>query len=118
MSVSLPDDLKALIEKEAESRGITISKYVADLLVHMHDKEGLNIPEPLPASVDLSPVLTAINTLADEVRGIKNDMGEMKNIVYALPAGSAAQSSTKQILLPWLQVAISPPCVDISSAAL
>lgn len=101
VSVSLPDELKDIIEKEAGRRGITVSKYVADVLTHMHDSDGLNVPEPMPGgSVDLSPVLNAINVLASEVRGVKSDMQDMKSIVYALPAGSAAPISTKQTSLP------------------
>lgn len=102
VSVSLPDELKNIIEKEAGRRGITVSKYVTDILTHMHDSDGLNVPEPIPGgSVDLSPVLNAINALAGEVRGVKTDVQDMKNIVYALPSGSAAQRSTIQkALLP------------------
>jgi hypothetical protein len=102
LSVSLPEELKDLIEKEAGSRRITVSKYISDILIHMHDENGINIPEPMPGgSGDLSPVLNAINALACEVRGVKTDVQDMKNIIYALPSGSAAQRSTIQkALLP------------------
>lgn len=91
VSISLPDDLKDIIEKEAESRGITVSKYVGDILKHTHDSEGLNIPQASAGSVDLSPVMNAINLLAGEVRGVKSDVQDMKAVVYALPAGDTTQ---------------------------
>ncbi len=101
VSISLPDDLKSIIEKEAEGRGITTSKYITDVLLHMHDASGLNIPTPAPGvTVDLSPVMNAISALAGEMQGVKADVHEMKSIVYALPSGSAAQSGTIQMALP------------------
>lgn len=101
VSVSLPEGLNEIIEKEAKSRGITISKYVADILTHTHDENGINIPEPTPGQVDLSPVLNAINMLAGEVRGMKSDIQDIKTGCYALPSGSAAQRDTIQkALLP------------------
>lgn len=98
VSVSLPEGLNEIIEKEAKSRGITISKYIADSLAHTHDENGINISEPTPGQVDLSPVLNAIYT---GFNALSDRIGDIEKAVYALPSGSAAQRGTIQkALLP------------------
>lgn len=95
VSVSLSDELNEIIKKEALKRGITVSKYVSDVLSHMHDDAGLNIPEPMAGGqVDMVPVMQAINSLAGEVRTLAGDMHEMKQVIYALPAGNKRVQTT------------------------
>lgn len=94
-SVSLPDELNEIVKKEALKRGITVSKYLCDLISLMHDDAGLNIPEPMTGGqVDMVPVMQAINSLAGEVRTLAGDMHEMKQVIYALPAGNKRVQTT------------------------
>lgn len=94
VSISLPDELKGIISKEAGCRGVTVSKYVTDILTHMHDGSGIKIPDPITGPVDVVSILNAINTLADEVRIIKDDMQGLKGDIYTISNYSAAQRST------------------------
>ena len=89
VSVSLPDDLKDIIEREATKRGITVSKYISDVLTHTHDENGLNPPISSGAA-DLNPLLMNM------METLTRDMQEMKKALYSLPAGSAAQRSIVQ----------------------
>lgn len=109
VSVSLPEALNAVVLQEAQNRGISVSKYLLDLIDLTHDNHGLNMPVS-QGSADLSQVMGAINALAGEVRGVKTDVQDMKNIVYALPSGSAAQRSTIQkSLLPAYDESLENP---------
>jgi hypothetical protein len=92
VSVSLPDELKAVIEKEAAGRGITVSKYISDVLTHCHDKDGVNIPAP-SNSADLTPLVNMMQQMMSEIQDIKRGMTALP----PAPVDSASQSSTKEM---------------------